>query len=307
MARVCWGGLLASALCVHAGEGTAAPAAPPSESSSAPVPQPGEPAAVPPPPTPPVVAPQTAAPSPVIPPKRTFAPPRMVRLVGVATNTVQPSLSLGLDIARGNTQSSLFRGGLELCGQTSRVSWDWVTDFSYGQARDIRRGQTASQKTADNASTQFTVRRKYAEDWFAGFQGFALYDNLAGVDYRAVLGPGIGRILIDEDARQFSIEAGIAQVMESVDADARQWLALRLGQRFEQRLTSGALLRESMEWLPNPADTGDYFINADVSLEFAILPHLAFVATLRDRYVNRPADASRANDLIFSSSLRWYL
>jgi putative salt-induced outer membrane protein YdiY len=115
----------------------------------------------------------------------------------------------------------------------------------------------------------------------------------------------VGRFLIDRSDLQFSVETGVAHVLEQIEGEAREWPALRFAQRYEQRIVSGARLRQQFEWLANPAEEGEFFLNAEGALEFVVTDRLGFINSARNRYAGRPPQGTRPNDLQFSSALTW--
>ncbi len=240
-----------------------------------------------------------------VPPRRPYSPPRMAQTFRLTTNAVESAALLGVDLARGNTESSAVRAGLELYGNRGVWFWEWMCDYSYAKSRDPRVEGSRSQPTADYASTVLTGRRRFGEAWYNAAELVARYDKLAGIDYRYVASTGIGRILREDTDYQLTVESGVAGVAERVDGRRDDWPALRFAQRFELRLPTGGLLREYVEWLPNPLDTDEYLIHADVSLELGVWRQMRLIASARNRYVSQPADDAESNDLRFSTQFKW--
>ena len=240
-----------------------------------------------------------------VPPRRLYRPPRMAQTFRLTTNAVQSAVVFGMDVARGNTESSSIRGGVELYGNRGVWFWEWICDYSYAKSRDTRVQDNPSRTTADSGSTVLAGRRRFGESWYNAAELLARYDRLAGIKYRYVASSGIGRILREDPDYQLTVEAGVAGVVERVEGGRDDWPALRFAQRYEHRLPTGGLLREYVEYLPNPLETREYLINADVSLELGVWRQIRLVTSVRNRYVSRPAADAKPHDLQFSTQFKW--
>lgn len=244
---------------------------------------------------------------PVRPARRLYRPPRIAQVIGTNTDAFVSAITLGAEVSRGNTQSASYRGGFDFAWHFNGISWDWQNVLSYGESRDVEAGETDPQVTSDYGSSVLSGRQRFGRHEFWGLEGVARYDTLAKIDHRFVLSPGVGRLFLDRPDRQFSMEVGVAQVWESVDGVSRDWPALRLGERFEQKIKDGALIRQTIEWLPNPTDWQEYYINADFSVEMNVQGRLSFVVRMTDQYTARPAEGAEPNDFSFSTCVRYLL
>ncbi len=243
---------------------------------------------------------------PLPPPRRPYEPPRMAQTFRLTTNAVKSAASAGLNLSRGNTEATSVQLGLQLYGDRDSIFWEWISDFSYAESRDTRVEGSRMASTSDQASTVFSGRRRFGAAWYNAAELLARYDQLAGIDRRLVASVGIGRILAEAPDYQLTIEAGVAQVMERMDGVNDNWPAFRFAQRYEHRLPARGLFREFIEWLPNPLDSQEYFVNAEASLELPVWGRLMLTAGVRERYVSQPPENTKSNDLQFNTQFKWY-
>ena len=267
---------------------------------------PAPPAEVVPPPSEPVPPVPEVPVKPLPPPRRPYEPPRMAQSFRLTTNAVQSAVSAGLNLSRGNTEATSVQLGLQLYGDRDSIFWEWISDFSYAESRDTRVDGSRTSRTSDQGSTALSGRRRFGAAWYNAAELLARYDQLAGIDRRVVASVGIGRILAEDENYQLTIEAGVAQVMERMDGVNDNWPALRFAQRYEHRLPSRGLFREYVEWLPNPLDSGEYFVNADASLELPVWGRLMLAVGVRERYVSQPPESTKPNDIQFNTQFKWF-
>ena len=125
----------------------------------------------------------------------------------------------------------------------------------------------------------------------------ALYDDIAKVDYRVILNPGLGAYLVKHDRLTFSVEAGPAYVIEKVDGETDDYLALRLAERIDFTLSPTAKVWQSAEYLPKIDDFDAYLLNAELGVEAALNSRLNLRVVLQDKYNSTPAGGLDKNDV----------
>lgn len=191
-------------------------------------------------------------------------------------DTLQAHASLLTEGARDGFGS--FRAGAE--GNFGETTVDEVTET-----------------TSENARLFGSARRLLSDRWFAYGDTSLVYDRIALIDYRLILGPGAGYYLLKRDTLNLSAEVGAAYVWEDVGDVRDDYPALRAAQRFEYKLSETARLWQSAEYIPQMDDTENYLINAEIGVEAKLNSRLNLRLVAQEKYDNQPADDLKKTDL----------
>jgi putative salt-induced outer membrane protein YdiY len=135
----------------------------------------------------------------------------------------------------------------------------------------------------------------------------ALHDGIADVDYRVTLSPGAGYYLIKQTNIFFRVELGPGYVFEKLGGITHDYATLRIGERFEWKITERAKLFQSAEYLPQVDKFENYVINAEIGLDTAITKRLSQVTLIQDSYRSEPAPGRLHNDLKLIAGLKYKL
>lgn len=210
------------------------------------------------------------------------------------------SASLGLSLARGNTETVLVNAGVTSEGERKGLgALRLGVEAAYGET--VLDGRT--EVTTRNAKGFAAVRRDLSPAVFAYADAAVLHDRVAGIDYRATLGPGAGVFLFRDDATRASVEVGLSYVLEDgVRTD--DYAAFRAAERVEHAFGPGARVWQSAEYLPRIGDAGDYLLGAELGAEAALGARLSLRVVLQDRYVGRPGEGLEHNDLSLVAGVR---
>ena len=218
------------------------------------------------------------------------------------------ALNAGLTMTDGNSETMAANVGLTTEGVKDGLgSVIAGADFNYGEstvsstATDPATGESVvtetEETTVENAKAFANVKKTLSPKTFAYLDGSVLYDDVALIDYRATLGPGLGFYLVKNDKRQLSLEAGPSYVWEKVDGASNDYLALRFAERYSCQATKTAKLVQSLEYLPEAEDFDNYLLTAEVGVEAAMNDHLSLRVVLQDKYDSTPAPGAERNDL----------
>jgi hypothetical protein len=136
----------------------------------------------------------------------------------------------------------------------------------------------------------FTGGWKYATDLEA------YRDEIADIDYRFVISPGIKNVLRDDKA-YLDIGLGLAYLYESVSKETDWALGLRLSQasRLDLEIMS---LWQKIVYYPSFDDLADFIVDAEIGMETKINKKQAIGLTLKNKYDNIPATGKSKNDVI---------
>ena len=228
------------------------------------------------------------------------------------------ALNAGLTMTDGNSETMAANVGLTTEGVKDGLgSVIAGADFNYGEstvsstATDPATGESVvtetEETTVENAKAFVNVKKTLSAKTFAYLDGSVLYDDVALIDYRATLGPGLGFYLVKNDKRQLSLEAGPSYVWEKVDGASNDYLALRFAERYSCQATKTAKLVQSLEYLPEAEDFDNYHLTAEVGVEAAMNDHLSLRIVLQDKYDSTPAPGAERNDLSLIAGLGFTL
>ena len=228
------------------------------------------------------------------------------------------ALNAGLTMTDGNSETMAANVGLTTEGVKDGLgSVIAGADFNYGEstvsstATDPATGESVvtetEETTVENAKAFVNVKKTLSAKTFAYLDGSVLYDDVALIDYRATLGPGLGFYLVKNDKRQLSLEAGPSYVWEKVDGASNDYLALRFAERYSCQATKTAKLVQSLEYVPEAEDFDNYLLTAEIGVEAAMNDHLSLRVVLQDKYDSTPAPGAERNDLSLIAGLGFTL
>ena len=139
------------------------------------------------------------------------------------------------------------------------------------------------------------------------FYGYARLDGLHGavadVDYRFTFGPGAGYYFIKNETTSFSAEVGPSFIVEKVGGQTDEYLALRIGEKFEHKFSERARIWQMAEILPQVDDWENFIVNAEIGAEASLTERLSLRAYVQDTYDNQPAEGRENNDVKLVSAL----
>lgn len=162
-------------------------------------------------------------------------------------------------------------------------------------------------KTIENAKASANAKKTLSARTFAYLDGSVLTDDIALIDYRATMGPGLGAYLVKNDKRTLSLEAGPSYVWEKIDGESNDHLALRFAERYTCQATKTAKLVQSLEYMPEAEDFDNYLLTGEIGIEAAMNDHLSLRVVVQDKYDNTPAAGAERNDVSLIAGLGFTL
>jgi putative salt-induced outer membrane protein YdiY len=257
-----------------------------------------------------------SAPAPAAPPAPTPPPAK--------TNLWDFTAAAGLTLTRGNSETML--GVLTVNGKRKTDKNEVLVGAAgaYGETevKSKRRNpnttpgapaflhETDTEKTAESISAFGQYNHSISERWYAGVRLDFLHDGVANLDYRFTLSPLVGYYAIKQKATTLKFEAGPSLVVEQQETadggtENDEYLALRLGERFEHQFTPKAKIWQSLEYIPQVDRTGNYLLIAEVGAEAALTERFSLRAVLQDNYDNEPAAGRKNNDVKLITALAY--
>jgi putative salt-induced outer membrane protein len=223
-----------------------------------------------------------------------------------ATNAlVQPpkypwvsSVTAGLTLTRGNSDTLLFTAGALTDKKTPDNEFKLGADGAYGENSGVK-----------NMDTEH-VFGQYNDLFSDRFYGYArvegLHDGIADLQYRVTVGPGVGYYFLKETNTTLAGEFGSSYVNQRLGDVDDNYATLRLAERFEHKFKNfGARVWENAEILPQVNKFDNYVVNAEIGIEAALNAHFSLKTFLVDNFNNEPAKGSEKNDVKLVSGVSY--
>jgi putative salt-induced outer membrane protein YdiY len=213
-------------------------------------------------------------------------------------NPWERSVSLGLSLTTGNSDTLLFVGAFE----AKRV---WEHDEFRGLITGAY-GETEDEKSTETAEALAQYKHLFSERFYGTLYGNLFHDAIADVAYRLTLSPGVGYYFIKSPKTQLSADIGPSYVIEKLNGqEADDYVGLRLAERWDHKINDAAKVWQSLEWLPQIDDFENYILIFEVGIETSLTQALKLRVVGQDRYDNQPAPGRQSNDISLVSSLAY--
>ncbi len=207
---------------------------------------------------------------------------------------LETTVAAGMTLTDGNSETLQANGSIVSEGEREGLgSVRFGFEANYGE--NVVDDQ--SETTTENAKVFGNAKKTLSEMTFAYLDASVLYDDIARIDYQAVAGPGVGLYLVKNDTTKLSIESGLSYVWEDVTDANDDYLALRIAQRLDHNLTETAKLWQSVEYLPQAEEFGNYLLNAELGAEAALNARMSLRLVLQDKYDSDPGEGMKKNDV----------
>lgn len=214
------------------------------------------------------------------------------------------SVSAGLTVNSGNSDNmsanANFTSAL-VSNETHDIRFE--INLNYGETDN----GNGSVKDTDNgkgiAAYKYKMGRKYIYS-----DNSIFYDKMADIDYRLIVGGGIGYFVIDTDKAKMGLETGLAYIREKMNnGTSDDNLSARIALRHDQQLSENAKFWFAAEYLPNLDDTGEYLFNAEAGIEAVLTTALSLRLVAIDRYDSEVPEGTDNNDFSLISGLVYQL
>lgn len=216
------------------------------------------------------------------------------------------SASVGLTLTRGNSETLLATANILAAKKWEHNELSLGADGTYGETK--LPGATNSTKNAESLHGFIQYNRLFTERLYGYGRVDALHDAVADVEYRLTFSPGAGYYFIKNENTKLSAEAGPAFIYEKVgNADEHGYFALRLAERFDQKISDRARIWQSVEFLPQVDHFDNYLINAELGVEADLTKDkkLTLRSFVQDTYDNEPAPGRKRNDLKWVTAIAY--
>lgn len=212
------------------------------------------------------------------------------------------SVLFGLNYTDGNTKTTNINLGGKVARDYENNAWRFQADYNYGAAADNANDPRVENKNNFRAVGDY--RRILENDWFAGGGTAFAHDEIADLKYRVIVSPSAGRYLIRDENTKFSLEAGPSYVWEKLGEVDSNFAAARVADRLELTLTPTSKIYQFFEYLISFDDASQYLFNAEIGIESALNSYLSLVLSVKDYYINQPAEGNVPNDVVTITALK---
>jgi putative salt-induced outer membrane protein YdiY len=211
------------------------------------------------------------------------------------------SVNLGATVTRGNSEAFQAHVGMNLDGDRRGVgSLRSGIEARYGE--EVTDGERRT--SVENASLFANAKGTLSPRTFAAANAAALYDDLAGVDYRAVLGPAAGFYALQSATLALSLEGGVSYLWEKTTEQRADYWVFRAAERLEWKAGAGARLWQSAEYLPKARDFSDWLLQLELGAEAAVNTRLSLRTVLTGKIDNAPPEERRKRDVSLVAGAR---
>lgn len=216
------------------------------------------------------------------------------------------SLGLGLNLTKGNSEATLFTAHVESQRIGAVYEVRLKAEGNYGTSKVERSdGTDDTEVNVQNVRGTADLRRLVSDRAYSYMNLEALQDEIADVDYRIVLGGGMGYYWIKSKKTSLSSEAGPSYVAQEINRNRDGYFAMRVAEDFEYQFTDRSRIWQSAEYVLGLRDTGKYLVTAELGGEAALNAQLALRVVLQDKYDNRPGPGKEENDLALTSGITY--
>ena len=216
----------------------------------------------------------------------------------------------GLDISGRDWSGGVDFGGTYLQGNSDVLHlYGGIEAISHGVGDELILGlegvygKSNGVKDAEwvRAYSQYT--REIAEPFYYGMFSDFLHDDIADLRYRFTINPLFGMYVFKNERSSLAIEAGPAFVIEEQAGISDSYFALRFAERFEFKLSDRTRFWQSLEYMPEVSDFGNYILIGEAGIETLLGRNVSLKTFVQNRYDNQPAPGIERNDFGFFLAL----
>jgi putative salt-induced outer membrane protein len=199
------------------------------------------------------------------------------------------SISAGLTIVRGNTDTTLMSANYEATRKTPKNEFDGTAGAAYGEQNSLQ--------TLDNYKASFQWDHLFTSRFYNYLRADGLRDYIADVNYRLTVGPGLGYYVLKETNLTLAVEGGANFEGEDLGGNVNTFATVRLADKFEYKMGSRARFWQSVEIFPQVDKVDNYVVNFEIGMEASFTKSLSLKTCVDDNYDNRPALDHVKNDV----------
>ena len=198
------------------------------------------------------------------------------------TDGFESSLNAGAILTDGNSDTQNANIGLDTHRIEGKNEFNAKVNFNYGKTE----GVTVVNKLQADAQ----ARRNLEKKAYAYLGGDYLADDIAKLDYRVTVGPGVGTDLLHGGDTRLNVELGAVVVGESVaEVPSSTFAALRLAEIFQYKISDSAKIWQSATYVPEWDDFDNYTLMIELGAKSDMTERISLRLVFQNRYDSTPA------------------
>jgi putative salt-induced outer membrane protein YdiY len=208
-------------------------------------------------------------------------------------------VSLGLSLARGNTQSSNFSFSFSAGGPVGKnLMWDNKGIYLFAEADD--------ETSAESGLIASRLNWQHTNRLFSYYELQADHDRFKNYSSRFMPAVGLGYKVVAQEAVSLVLDAGLSEVLTNYydNSASDSYLGLKGGQALIWKISKTSEFNEKAEITGDVSDFGRYFLRLEANLITAITNSWAVKLTVIDTYDSRPVGLGiKENDVVFIAGI----
>lgn len=214
---------------------------------------------------------------------------------------INSSLSAGYEMTQGNTDTAEFQG--DFLYNRNRL---WVNEWTV-KANGLK-SYADDESTAQRYETSLRYGHSLTKRLYDFARVSAEHDYFQNVKLRLVPTAGLGYWFFDDDRSKLLAETGTGYEYEFLRPEGTEGTWILHGRLMASRQVTERLKAVTDVYIfPEVLDLGNYRIQADAGLEYALNSRWLLKFEIQDRYRSDPPSGSKRNDLRIITGLRFKL
>ncbi len=210
-------------------------------------------------------------------------------------------VSLGLSLARGNSQSSSFSFTFGADGPVNKANtllWANKAIYLFGEMD----GETS----AENILVSSRLDWQHTRRLYSYYELQGIRDRFKNFSYRLLPAIGLGYRVITAETMTLGLDGGLSRVFTKYydTGDTESYTGFKAGQQFTWTISETSEFNERVEIAPNLSELSRYFVRLEANLVTAIAESWSVKLTFIDNYDNKPVGPGiKKNDVTFIAGL----
>lgn len=210
--------------------------------------------------------------------------------------------NVGFSFTSGNTKNTLVTAGIR--AEKSGDKDKWTTYLNALWNRNRVGGLNVTTSNAIWGGLRYD--RNLTKKWFA-FGSFDFErDKPQRLNFRSVVGAGLGYHLIKSERTELDIFSGAAWnrtwFLGAANTSSAEIL---IGNSLKHQFNDRVKFQQGFVIYPNLTNTGDYRFVFDSTLSADLTKRIGWFVTVADRFNSAPLFGVQKNDFLFATGLKW--
>lgn len=211
------------------------------------------------------------------------------------------SLSAGYEMTQGNTDTAQFQG--DFLYNRNRL---WIDEWTL-KANGVK-SYANDESTAQRYETSLRYGHSLTKELYDFVRVAAEHDYFQNVKIRVIPTAGLGYWFVDDERSKLLTEAGTGYEYEVLRPEGSEGTWILHGRLMASRqVTEKLKALADVYFFPETLDFGNYRIQADAGLEYALNSRWLLKFEVQDRYRSEPPGGSKRNDLRLITGLKFKL